>query len=83
LFVAKVAIILKDNLAKSGYESKKTFNCPSICLATHLKPNIGTNFWQSLLFFLSSLLLMIEIFWKNHLIFENSNFNFANKKRGC
>ncbi len=50
LFVAKVAIILKKDLAKSGYESKKTFNCPSISLATHLKSNIVTKFLQSLLF---------------------------------
>jgi hypothetical protein len=46
-----MAIIFKEDLAKSGYESKKTFICPSISLATHLKPNISTNFWQSLLFF--------------------------------
>ncbi len=51
LFVAKMAIIFEEDLAKSGYESKKTFICPSISLATHLKPNISTNFWQSLLFF--------------------------------
>ncbi len=46
-----MAIILKEDLAKFGYDSKKTFNCPSISLATQLKPNISTNFWQSLLFF--------------------------------
>jgi len=50
-FVVKVAIILKEDLAKFGYESKKAFNCPSMSLAPHLKPNVSTNFWQLLLFF--------------------------------